>query len=254
MYHVLAVLKLKVNSHNITIKAIDLTTEDEAFDDVEIEDGNDDDFTIIDGLQNKKREVKVKLPLNCEGKEEQVKSHLYQLLLHYWQNPAKEGMISALLDPRTKNLSFISGLEKEETISSLYDEYQLLKESEGFTDTQTYIDLESSNSLLADMFTESQIAENEVNEYLSIPQVSFKIDPFKWWAGNQDRFPILSCLAKKYLSISATSTSSERLFSQAGNTMTSKRTQLNPKLFEKLLFLKKNYDVIGGIFPTEINE
>jgi len=59
-------------------------------------------------------------------------------------------------------------------------------------------------------------------------------------------------LAKKYLSISATSTSSKRLFSQAGNTMTAKRTQLKPKFFEKLLFLKKNHNVIGKIFPPEI--
>ena len=34
--------------------------------------------------------------------------------------------------------------------------------------------------------------------------------------------------------------------------MTAKRTQLKPKFFEKLLFLKKNHKVIGNIFPSEI--
>src|SRR5215208_1998112 len=116
-------------------------------------------------------------------------------------------MMSALLDPRTKNLSFISRFEKEEAISSLHDEYQLFQESDDFFNVQTSTDMEISNSLLAKMFAESQIADNEVNEYLSMPQISIKNDPFKWWAGNQDRFPILFRLAKKYLSIPATSTS-----------------------------------------------
>jgi len=175
-------------------------------------------------------------------------------MLHYWKSPAKEGMISALLDPRTKNLNFISSFEKEEVISSLRNEYQLFYESDDYINIQQSTDLEIGNSLLAEMFAESQVVDNKVNEYLSMPQISLKNDPFKWWAGNQDRFPILSRLAKKYLSISATSTSSERLFSQAGNIMTAKRTQLNPKLFEKLLFLKKNHNVLGKIFPTETNE
>jgi hypothetical protein len=63
-----------------------------------------------------------------------------------------------------------------------------------------------------------------------------------WWKHNKNRFPVLSELATKYLCAPATSTPSERLFSQAGNTMTSKRTKLNPLLFEKIVFLKKNID------------
>ena len=35
-------------------------------------------------------------------------------------------------------------------------------------------------------------------------------------------------------------------------TMTAKRTQLKPKFFEKLLFLRKNHKIIGNIFPQEI--
>ncbi len=256
MYYVVATLQVKVFPTEIEI--VDLTNNNNAFDDVEFEDGNDDDIVIMNESQNKKRKIKIKDPLNCEGKEEEVKRSLYQLLLHYWENPAEEGMISALLDPRIKGLNFVSNSRKEETISSLRNEYQSVKESEEFTTNMQILNdneldlLESNNSLLVDMFAESQNTENEINEYLSLPQLPLKTDPFKWWAGNQNRFPILSHLAKKYLSISATSTSSERLFSQAGNTMTAKRTQLKPKFFEKLLFLKKNHNVIGKIFPPEI--
>ena len=62
--------------------------------------------------QNKKRKIKIKNPLNCEGKEEEVKRNLYHLLCHYWENSAKERMISALLDPRVKGLNFVSGIKK----------------------------------------------------------------------------------------------------------------------------------------------
>ena len=39
--------------------------------------------------------------------------------------------------------------------------------------------LESNNSLLMDMFTESQSSESEINEYLSLPQLSLKTGPYK---------------------------------------------------------------------------
>ena len=43
----------------------------------------------------------------------------------------------------------------------------------------------------------------------------------------------------------ATSTPSERLFSDAGNLLTAKRTRLNPELFNRLMFLKKNASFVS---------
>lgn len=183
IYYVVATLQIKVIPRET--ETVDLTNDDDAFDDVEFEDGNDDDVVIMNESQNK-RKIKIKDPLKCDGKIEEVKRNLYHLLLHYWENPAKEGMISALLDPHVKNLSFASNLKKEETISLLRDEYQSVKESEEFvSNTQIPNDndfdlLESNNSLLIDMFAESQNVENEINEYLSLPQLPIKTDPFKW--------------------------------------------------------------------------
>jgi hypothetical protein len=38
-----------------------------------------------------------------------------------------------------------------------------------------------------------------------------------WWKNNQQKFPILSILAKQYLGIPSKSAASERMFSKAGN-------------------------------------
>ena len=54
------------------------------------------------------------------------------------------------------------------------------------------------------------------------------------------KYSILSSLAKKYLSIPATSVSSERCFSTAGNIVTAKRSCLLPKNVDMLIFLYQN--------------
>lgn len=84
------------------------------------------------------------------------------------------------------------------------------------------------------------VSDDEVGEYLQLYEISVKSDPLIWWSEKKDKFPILSNLAQKYLAVSATSTASERLFSDAGNLLTNKRTRMKPKLFKKIMFLKRN--------------
>ena len=69
-------------------------------------------------------------------------------------------------------------------------------------------------------------------------EIDFRACPFKWWASQELRFPILSQLVKKYLAIPATSAFSKRLFSDAGNVMTVRHTNLLPSTFEHLVFCK----------------
>ncbi|CAG8736715.1 10460_t:CDS:2 [Cetraspora pellucida] len=57
-------------------------------------------------------------------------------------------------------------------------------------------------------------------------------------------------LACKYLSISVTSVPSERLFSDVGNHISSKRTRLSPDLVNRVLFLKCNR-VHADMFPLQ---
>jgi len=57
----------------------------------------------------------------------------------------------------------------------------------------------------------------EVERYLAEPLLDFKVgNPFKWWSLNLKFYPLLSSVAKKYLSAPTTSVASERVFSGAG--------------------------------------
>ena len=57
----------------------------------------------------------------------------------------------------------------------------------------------------------------EVERYLAELLLNFKIgNPFKWWALNLKSYPLLSTLARKYLSAPPTSVASQRVFSGAG--------------------------------------
>ncbi|CAG8839523.1 14453_t:CDS:1, partial [Cetraspora pellucida] len=81
------------------------------------------------------------------------------------------------------------------------------------------------------------------------PEISLKKDPLVWWDLHSKKFPVLSKLARIYLAVPATFNPSERLFSDAGNLMTSKRTHISPELFKRMLFLKRNIDQYQNIHP-----
>ncbi|CAG8853217.1 26503_t:CDS:2, partial [Gigaspora margarita] len=57
-----------------------------------------------------------------------------------------------------------------------------------------------------------------------------RTDPFQWRNLKKTGFLILSKIARKYSCVSATSVSSERLFSDGGNNITAKSTNLDPEL------------------------
>lgn len=82
--------------------------------------------------------------------------------------------------------------------------------------------------------------EAELATYLLLPNVDSDTDPLEWWKKHQANFPRLSSLAKKYLSIPATSAPSERVFSVGGGIVTCNRACLKPEVVDRLIFLAKN--------------
>ena len=91
------------------------------------------------------------------------------------------------------------------------------------------------------------IGDTEVDQYLKEPLIQFhRANSHLWWKDNTHRFPQLSILARKYLAPPPTSVASERLFSTAGDIYDEKRNRLAPERAEALMFVKKNFPLIGG--------
>ena len=96
---------------------------------------------------------------------------------------------------------------------------------------------------------------DEVINYLSLPLALETEDPLDWWRMRSQNFPKLAKFARKYLAIPATSVSSERLFSDADNLISAKRTNLDTKLAGQMLFLKRNLKTMKVFAPEwEENE
>lgn len=91
----------------------------------------------------------------------------------------------------------------------------------------------------------------EISNFLAFPPVlDIDVNPFEWWKNHKIEFPIIAHLARKYLIIPATSVPSERLFSDAGNHITNKRGSMEPNTLKKILFLRRNKQMIN-IHPPD---
>ena len=76
-----------------------------------------------------------------------------------------------------------------------------------------------------------------------VPQDATTLCPYDWWATKRQVWPILSFLASLVLSIPASSADAERLFSQAGITMSDRRTSLDATRFNKMMTVQGNYSM-----------
>ncbi|GBB88411.1 hypothetical protein RclHR1_00150007 [Rhizophagus clarus] len=87
----------------------------------------------------------------------------------------------------------------------------------------------------------------EISNFLACPPVlDIDLNLFEWWNNHKVEFPIIVQLAQKYLIIPATSVPSERLFSDAGNHITSKEEAWS----QKDSLLRRNKQLIN-IHPPD---
>ncbi|CAF1482810.1 unnamed protein product [Rotaria sp. Silwood1] len=90
--------------------------------------------------------------------------------------------------------------------------------------------------------TRQQHMNDEFESYLNEEtKLKRNDDLFQYWIQRQQKFPILYSIAKDILTIPATNTCVERLFSASGAAATESRTRLSADKLDKLMFLKKNH-------------
>jgi hypothetical protein len=94
-----------------------------------------------------------------------------------------------------------------------------------------------------EMFTPRAI-KRQLAQFAAENQLQQTADPLKWWKENEARFRTISILARKYLSIPATSAPSERVFSLAGSICNRRRASLSPEHLNALVFLNANSDLL----------
>jgi hypothetical protein len=160
--------------------------------------------------------------------------------------------LASLLDPRSKTMHDWPIELQTKTIALLRIEYENFKEKEIIEQVENPSNQQTIvKSFSSKIFGPSQsyLSNNdEINFYLDnirIPPALPDMDPFKWWYDNEKRFPVLFNIARKFLGIPATSVPSERLFSDAGNQITSERNRLKAETVSELLFLKRNTEYIN---------
>jgi len=206
------------------------------------------------------RNIIINKPVNTFGLLDKIKSRLYTNIKKYYPTLTTENLIPFIFDPRLKKLDFASidqQVNTEQHLHKLFEQerkdYQKETGILNSSETSQPKSLTRKRTLMARLAKDSVVALNEVSEYLQLPEIPLDSNPLVWWNEKKDKFPVLGCFAQKYLAVSATSTASERLFSDAGNLLTNKRTRMKPELFKKIMFLKRNSSNFDTIHPSTAN-
>lgn len=209
----------------------------------------------VNTKDNSQRKNKFDLskPLETRNKLDEVKKNLYEAMCYYWQFIPEDYLVSTILDPRIKCMNEDDENEAEEILRKKYEEYSanyLPTPIESRSSSPTPIESTIYQPKLFAIFEQNQLrrASDEVTEYLREDKITFNQNPFEWWASKKGKYPILAKIARTYLAAPATSTPSERLFSDAGNVLSEKRTRMDSELFKRIIFLKRNASKVNSIY------
>lgn len=152
--------------------------------------------------------------------------------------------IASFLDPRYKDLEFepIGAREKIRTV--VKDLLERFRTQNNNLEQERPVQRSDLEFLYGNIITDSNDRSIQFQNYIAEPQLRFDLNAFEWWKFRENKYPALAELAKQYLAIPATSVSSERCFSTAGNIVTSKRTCLLTKNVNMLIFLYQNRELL----------
>jgi hypothetical protein len=156
--------------------------------------------------------------------------------------------ICTLLDPRFKSSGFTNAtkLKKaERLVESMVESIVISSNSSISTSVGENINNKPIMTKLAANMAKKHMETNnsnqsELNLYKGQPLLDIGEDVLVYWDERKCVFPKLYIIARRYLIIPSTSAASERIFSLAGNIISSKRTKLSASHINMLIFLNKN--------------
>lgn len=124
--------------------------------------------------------------------------------------------------------SLLNSDESDDSINTVQaNPIKKRRKSKEITDFSQYYDSSSDDN-----------NEDEVDQYMKSKVPKDKnLDILMWWRDHRLEFPKLALLCAYYLAIPASSASSEREFSVAGQTISERRTGLKPETVDSILVL-----------------
>lgn len=172
--------------------------------------------------------------------------------------------VSAILDPRFKNLVFSNKARADLAIEQAKEiALEIARESDKDDQiTETSEKSENNHETIENDYDDfwsnfdtktpipkkrakvdqkKDIIEIEMKNYLQLPKLDRKDCPIKWWKqSGSKKFPYLFKSARKFQVMPATSVPSERVFSNAGYVLNKKRSSLTKSTANNLICLHTN--------------
>jgi len=121
-----------------------------------------------------------------------------------------KSLVYCLLDPRFKELNFLPFEDP------LYDEAN-----------QLLLNMIHNLDKVPEVQSNIVVEAEKYTKIYGTSQASILENPHSWWQKNEQLYPLHATLARKFLSRPATSVPCERMWSEAGNIVSEKRSSLD---------------------------
>src|SRR3989337_1361762 len=191
--------------------------------------------------------IKIHLEKTYDQLQQQV-NEMKRVFLNYFEVMDKALHVPAFFDPRYKNSAY-GNMSKEDILFPIRNAMVSYKEATItntiITDTQNTrpqlmkLSASETRSYFKNFFTNTQqVVIDELDNYFHSNSPEDNIAPLEWWKTHNVEYPILSVMAKNYLSIMSTSVPCEQFFSIAGKQITQTRNRLHPDTIQACLCLK----------------